>query len=62
MLFRSPYADRVPVAHSLEEALEVAASLEGDVMIAGGGQVYEQALPVARSKRRCCLPFASCST
>jgi dihydrofolate reductase len=40
-------AEGVLVAHSLEEALSLATGLDGDVMIAGGGQVYEQALPHA---------------
>jgi dihydrofolate reductase len=40
-------ADGVLVAHSLAEALETAAGLDGDVMVAGGGQVYEEALPLA---------------
>lgn len=40
-------ADGVLVAHSLAEALEVAADLEGDVMVAGGAQVYAEALAVA---------------
>jgi dihydrofolate reductase len=35
------------VAHSLEEALDVAAGLDGDIVIAGGGQIYAQALPLA---------------
>ena len=41
------HADRVHVAHTLEEALGVAAALTGDVMIAGGGQIYAEALPFA---------------
>lgn len=40
-------AEGALVAHSLDEALAVAGSLEGDVMVAGGGQVYAQALPHA---------------
>ncbi|HEY6931863.1 MAG TPA: dihydrofolate reductase [Marmoricola sp.] len=40
-------ADGVLVAHSLEEALEIAAGRDGDIVIAGGGQLYEQALPLA---------------
>jgi dihydrofolate reductase len=40
-------AEGARVAHSLERALAVAAGLDGDVIIAGGGQVYEQALPHA---------------
>jgi dihydrofolate reductase len=41
------YADQVRVAHSVTEALAVAAALPGDVMVAGGGQVYAAALPFA---------------
>lgn len=41
------HADQVRVAHSLPEAFEVAATLDGEVMIQGGGQVYAQALPYA---------------
>lgn len=40
-------AEGVLVAHSLGEALKTAAGLDGDIVIAGGGQVYEQALPLA---------------
>lgn len=41
------HADVVRVAHSLEEAMEVAAGLPGDVVVAGGGEVYAQAMPLA---------------
>jgi len=41
------YADRVRVAHGLEEALTLAAALPGDIVVAGGTQVYAQALPHA---------------
>lgn len=41
------YADQVRVAHTLEEGLGVAASLGGDVMVIGGGQIYAAALPFA---------------
>lgn len=40
-------ADGVLVAHSLEEALALAATLPGDTMIAGGAQIYRAALPLA---------------
>ena len=40
-------AEGVLVAHSLDEALARAADLPGDVMVAGGAQVYADALPVA---------------
>lgn len=39
--------DEVLVAHSLEAALELAADLPGDVMVAGGGEIYALALPWA---------------
>ncbi|MFN8194153.1 MAG: dihydrofolate reductase [Nocardioidaceae bacterium] len=41
------HADLVRVVHSVEAALELAAELPGDVMVAGGQQVYELALPIA---------------
>lgn len=41
------YADRVLVAHSLAEALELAAQQPGDTIIAGGTQIYEQAMSSA---------------
>jgi dihydrofolate reductase len=40
-------ADGVLVAHSLEEALSLAEGLSGEVFVAGGAEVYRQALPVA---------------
>ena len=40
-------ASGVLVAHSLDSALALAADLPGDVMIAGGEQIYRQALPLA---------------
>ena len=40
-------ADGVLVTASLAEALRVADELPGDVMVAGGAQVYAEALPVA---------------
>ncbi len=43
----SAAADGVLVAHSFEEALALAADLPGDVMVAGGAQVYALALPYA---------------
>jgi dihydrofolate reductase len=39
--------DGVLVAHDLDAALELAEDLPGDVMVAGGSQVYAAALPVA---------------
>lgn len=41
------HADRVRVAHTLDQALAVAATLTGDVMVVGGAQVYELAMPLA---------------
>jgi dihydrofolate reductase len=41
------HADGVLVAHGLDEALRLAEDLPGDVMVAGGAQVYAEALPVA---------------
>lgn len=40
-------ADGVLVAHSLSEALQLAAEQPGEVYIVGGTQVYAQALPLA---------------
>nr|AEI30192.1 dihydrofolate reductase [uncultured bacterium] len=40
----------VLVAHSLDEALALAEDLEGDVMVAGGAEVYAAALPVAHAQ------------
>ena len=41
------HADGVLVAHDLDEAQRLAADLPGDVMVAGGAQVYAAALPYA---------------
>lgn len=38
--------DGVEVVHSLAEALERAAGHDGDTVIAGGTQIYEQAMPL----------------
>ena len=40
-------AEGVLVAHDLDEALQVAAAYEGDVMVVGGAEVYAAALPLA---------------
>jgi dihydrofolate reductase len=40
-------ADGVLVAHGLDEALALAATLPGDLMVVGGAQVYAEALPIA---------------
>ena len=39
-------AEGVDVVHSLDDALALAAALPGDTVIAGGTQIYEQAMPV----------------
>jgi len=38
--------DAVEVVHSLDDALELADRLGGDTVIAGGSQIYEQAMPM----------------
>lgn len=43
----APGFEGVLVAHSLEEAFDLAADLPGDVMVAGGGEIYALALPFA---------------
>ena len=40
-------ADGVLVAHSVGDAIAMAADFEGDVMVIGGAQVYEAAMPFA---------------
>jgi dihydrofolate reductase len=40
-------ADGVLVAHSLEEAIDLAARQPGETFVVGGTQIYEQALPLA---------------
>ncbi|GAA4723467.1 dihydrofolate reductase [Nocardioides endophyticus] len=40
-------AEGVLVAHGIDDALALAATLPGDVMVVGGAQVYAAALPVA---------------
>ena len=49
VLTRDPdwHADGVLVSHDLEDALSQAADLPGDVMVAGGAEVYAAALPCA---------------
>ncbi|GAB2858649.1 dihydrofolate reductase [Nocardioides pacificus] len=37
----------VVVAHSVDEALALAASYDGDVMVAGGAQIYAATMPIA---------------
>ena len=52
VLTRDPewHAEGVHVAHSLDEALTLADHLEGDVMVAGGAEVYAAAFPVAHAQ------------
>jgi dihydrofolate reductase len=40
-------ADGVLTAGSLDDALALASSYDGDVMVIGGGEVYAEALPLA---------------
>lgn len=40
-------ADGVLVAHALDEALALASAHDGEIFVAGGAQLYEQALPLA---------------
>ena len=49
MVTRDPgwSAEGVLVAHSFEEALALAEDLPGDVMVAGGAQIYALAMPYA---------------
>lgn len=49
VLTRDPHwaAEGVRVAASIEQALAVAEELPGDVMVAGGAQVYSAAMPYA---------------
>lgn len=47
VLTRSASVDGAEVATSLAEALELANSIGPSVFIAGGGSVYEQAVPLA---------------
>ena len=40
-------AEGVLVAHSVPEGIELARTLDGDVMVIGGGQIYREAMPFA---------------
>ena len=40
-------AEGVFVAHSVEDAIEIARGFDGDIMIGGGTQVYSAAMPYA---------------
>jgi dihydrofolate reductase len=43
----SPGVDDIVVAHDVEEALERARSLDDEVFVVGGGELYAAALPYA---------------
>lgn len=45
----SPGGDAVRCAGSLESALKIADSLPGETFVAGGAQIYEQAIPLAEA-------------
>lgn len=53
---RSWSAEGVVVQHSLLGALGAAASYEGEVVIAGGAQVYAEALPLASEQVLSIIP------
>ena len=42
-----PGFEGVHVTHSLDDALSLAASLDGEIFVVGGAQIYELALPLA---------------
>jgi len=42
-----PGFEGVHVAHSLEDALRLASSMDGEIFVVGGAQIYELALPLA---------------
>ena len=41
------HADGVFVAHSVDQAIALAADFDGDVMVIGGGHIYADAMPLA---------------
>ncbi|MBZ5733757.1 dihydrofolate reductase [Nocardioides sp. TRM66260-LWL] len=53
----APGSDAVLVAHGLERALMKAALHEGEVIIAGGAQVYAAALPLASEQILSIIPL-----
>lgn len=53
----SPGHDDVVVARSLDQALMRAASYEGEIVIAGGAQVYAAALPLASEQILSIIPL-----
>ena len=58
-------ADGVLVAHSLDDALALAADQPGETYVVGGTQVYEQALPLATHQvltEVTCRPMATRTT
>ena len=52
-------ADGVLVAHDVDAALALADELEGDLMVAGGAQVYTALLPVADEQVVSEVPFTA---
>ncbi|WP_232677029.1 dihydrofolate reductase [Nocardioides sp. R-C-SC26] len=52
-----PGSDGVLVAHSFIDALARAATLEGEVIVAGGAQVYAEALPMATEQILSLIPL-----
>lgn len=54
---RSWRADGVAVAHSFLDALAIAAGHEGEVVVAGGAQVYAEALPLASEQVLSVIPL-----
>ncbi|GAA4698854.1 dihydrofolate reductase [Nocardioides nanhaiensis] len=54
---RSWRADGVAVAHSFLDALAVAAGHDGEVVVAGGAQVYAEALPLASEQVLSVIPL-----
>jgi dihydrofolate reductase len=51
-------AEGVLVAHSLDEALALAAEQAGETYVAGGAEIYEQALPLATHQVLTEVPLA----
>jgi len=47
VISRSWQSDQVQVARSLDEALQLARDLKRDIFVAGGAEIYAQALPFA---------------
>ncbi len=58
----TPGHDEVRVAHSVEDALRLADSLPGDVMVAGGAAVYAAALAAADEQVLSRIPLSPPAT